>query len=518
MSEPTPAITDFIDELRWRGLFNQCTDEDALREHLRTPGRKAYAGFDPTADSYTIGNLVPIMLLVHFQRAGHTPVALMGGGTGLIGDPSGKSAERQLRTEEEVQANVDSQRKIFASVFSAQNGLEMPEIVNNLDWLKGLSYIEALRDVGKHFSVNMMMQKDSVRDRLQNREQGISYTEFSYMILQSYDFLRLYEDAGVTMQMGGSDQWGNIVGGTDLIRRVCASVQARKSEIIALLEGGYPLTDEERERLNEEGGNLHSRYMAAGGYQTVDVPHIIAKVRKQNNSDYTGPTESSPLAMSENFAIARTEWDSFGLTAPLVTKADGGKFGKTESGAVWLSPHRTSPYALYQWCINTADADVVRFLKLFTLLTKDEIEAIEAQHNEAPGKRSAQTRFAEEFVRFLHGADALAGAQAASKALFSGDVKGLDEATLKEVFAETPSSEHPKSGLGGDGLAVLDALLETGLAKSKREAREFLGGGSVSVNGEKCDADRVLTTGDLLAGGVILLRRGKKAWHVARFV
>lgn len=431
MSEPT--IPDFIEELRWRGLLHQCTDEDALREHLKTPGRKAYIGFDPTADSLTIGNLVPIMMLAHFQRAGHTPIPLMGGGTGLIGDPSGKSAERQLRTEDEINANVAAQSVVFNRVFSDANGLRPVEVKNNLEWLKGLSYIEALRDVGKHFSVNMMMQKDSVRERLNNREQGISYTEFSYMILQSYDYSVLNRDHGITLQMGGSDQWGNIVAGTDLVRR-----------------------------------------------------------------------------MSEGST-------AFGLTAPLVTKADGGKFGKTEAGAIWLTPERTSPYAFYQWCINTADDDVIRFLKLFTLLSKDEIDAIEAEHNEAPGKRFAQTRLAEEFVRFLHGASALAGAQAASKALFSGDVSGLDEQTLREVFAETPSTEFPHARLAGDGLAIMDALTETGLAKSNREAKEFLAGGSVSVNGAKCDAERNLTPADLLPGGVILLRRGKKAWHVARF-
>jgi len=431
MSETTATI-DFLHELEWRGLLKDCTDEGALREHLRTPGRKAYTGFDPTADSLTIGNLVPMMMLVHFQRAGHEPVVLMGGGTGLIGDPSGKSAERQLRTREEIEANVNAQRGIFERVFSEANGLRTPPILNNLDWLNGLSYIEALRDVGKHFSVNVMMQKDSVRDRLHNREQGISYTEFSYQILQSYDYHVLHRDRGVTVQIGGSDQWGNIVAGCDLIRR-------------------------------------------------VDVG------------------------------------ESFGLTAPLVTKADGGKFGKTEAGAIWLSPERTSPYALYQWCINTADDDVIRFLKIFTLLTKSEIEEIEAEHAEAPGKRFAQTRFAEEFVRFLHGADALAGAQAASRALFSGDVKGLDEATLREVFAETPSTELPASRLDGDRLPVLGALVETGLAGSKREAKEFLAGGSVSVNGDKASPDRALTAADFLPGRVIVLRRGKKAWHVLRF-
>jgi len=431
MSETTTSRIDFINELRWRGLLKDCTDEAALREHLETGPRLAYSGFDPTADSLTVGNLVPIMVLVHLARAGHTPVVLQGGGTGLIGDPSGKEAERQLRSADEVAANVRAQREIFERVFSERNGLPAPLIVDNLEWLAKLSYIELLRDVGKHFSVNMMIQKESVKQRLENREQGISYTEFSYMILQAYDFHVLRRDRNITIQIGGSDQWGNIVAGCDLIRR------------------------------HDHG-------------------------------------------------------DAFGLTAPLVTKADGSKFGKTESGAVWLSAHRTSPYQLYQWCINAADEDVVRFLKLFTLLTQDEIAAIEAEHNQAPGKRFAQTRFAEELVRFLHGEDALAGAQAASRALFSGDVRGLDEAALRDVFAETPHTELPASRLA-DGMPILDLLVDTGLARSKREAKEFLAAGSVAVSGEKADPEHVVTPADILPGQVTLLRRGKKIWHVVRW-
>ncbi|MEO0716076.1 MAG: tyrosine--tRNA ligase, partial [Planctomycetota bacterium] len=292
---------DFLAELRWRNLFHQATHEDALAKHLSEPDsapRRAYAGFDPTADSLTIGNLIPIMVLIHFARAGHTPVVIMGGGTGLIGDPSGKSAERQLLTPERVQEHIDSQREIFQRAFAGA-GLPEPTIYNNYDWLKDLSYLEALRDVGKHFSVNMMVQKDSVRDRLNKRDQGISYTEFSYMILQAYDFLHLHRDSNVTIQLGGSDQYGNIVAGCDLIRRVIAA--------------------------------------------DADDPEGVSA-------------------------------DAFGMTAPLVTKADGGKFGKTESGAVWLSAHRTSPYAYYQFWLNAADEDVGRFLRLFTLMTKDEIE------------------------------------------------------------------------------------------------------------------------------------------------
>ncbi len=384
----------------------------------------------------------------------------MGGGTGLIGDPSGKSDERQLRTEDEINANVAAQSVVFDRVFSGANGLQPVEVKNNLAWLKGLSYIEALRDVGKHFSVNAMMQKDSVRERLHNREQGISYTEFSYMILQSYDFHVLHRDYGVTLQIGGSDQWGNIVAGTELIRKISS---AHVASVDTLADGT---------RIQ-----LESEY--------YDDPNLPAD-------------------------------KTYGLTAPLVTKAYGGKFGKTEAGAIWLSADRTSPYALYQWCMNTADADVIRFLKIFTVLDEPTINAIEAEHSEVPGKRVAQTRLAEEFVKLLHGKAALAGAQAASKALFSGDVSGLDERTLAEVFAETPSTELAADR--AEGMGMLEALTETGLAKSNREAKEFLAGGSVSVNGEKVGADRTLGTGDFLPGRVTLLRRGKKAWHVVRWV
>ncbi|MAY73596.1 MAG: tyrosine--tRNA ligase [Phycisphaerae bacterium] len=440
---------DFLNELRWRGLLNQCTDEAALREHLESGTRRAYIGYDPTADSLTIGNLVTIMMLVHFARAGHEPVVVMGGATGLIGDPSGKTAERQLRTREEVAQNVERQKVIFQNVFG-NAGLKTPTIVNNDDWWSGMSYVETLRDVGKHFSVNVMIQKDSVKSRLEQREQGISYTEFSYMILQAYDFLRLYEDRGVTVQMGGSDQWGNIVGGGDLIRR------------------------------------------ASGNSEASD-----------NDS---------------------TDRSTFGLTCPLVTKADGTKFGKSESGAIWCtgpddtdSPHRTSPYALYQFWLNTPDADALRFLRIFTLLPMEEIDSIEAAHAENPAQREAQRRLAQESTRLLHGREAMEQAEAAGKALFSGDLSGLDERTLREVFAQAPSTDHDRSSLDNDGADPVDLLIETGLAKSKREAREFVSAGSVSVNGRKlAEGDRV-TTDDLLHGSMIAIRRGKKNWHLTRW-
>ncbi len=421
---------DFLAELKWRGLFHQCTNEAGLRAHLAGGVRRAYAGFDPTSDSLTIGNMIPMMLLLHLQRAGHEPVVVMGGGTGLIGDPSGKSAERQLMTEDLVRSNVDRQRPIFERLW-ANAGFGPPRIVNNVDWLGKLGYLEVLRDVGKHFSVNMMIQKDSVRDRLHARDQGISYTEFSYMILQSYDYLYLYERDRVTLQMGGSDQWGNIVGGSDLIRR-------------------------------------------------------------------------------------KHQAESYGLTAPLVTKADGGKFGKTESGAIWLSAPRTSAYAFYQFWLNTSDADLPVFLRRFTLLPEDEIKTLESAHGADPGARAAHRALARAATALIHGKDAATDAEAATKALFSGDIAGLPEATLAEVFAEVPGSEHDRSLLGA-GVPLVDLLPLTTLAKSKREAKEFLASGSVAVNGRKAGPDDSVTTSDLLNGSMIALRRGKKSWHLTRW-
>ncbi len=424
------TMTDLLSDLSWRGLVHQSTDLDALKQHLAQP-RRVYAGFDPTADSLTIGNLVPIMLLVHFQRAGHIPVALMGGGTGLIGDPSGKSSERQLLDETVIADNVAKIRPIFERAL-AFDGPSAAKLVDNGNWISQLSFVEVLRDIGKHFAVNMMIQKDSVRERLHNREQGISYTEFSYMILQAYDFHYLRKNEEVSVQVGGSDQWGNIVAGVDLVRRL----------------------------------------------QQAEV---------------------------------------FGLTAPLITKADGGKFGKTESGAIWLTPERTSPYAYYQFWLNSADADVEQFLKIYTLLDRAELESLLEAHQSDPGKRQAQRRLAEEATRFLHGEDGLQRALAATAALFSGDVKNLDEATLNEAFAAAPSSEHSLSALEGDGLPLVELLPQTTLAKSKREAREFLGNGAISVNGDKAQVEDRLTPATLLHGKLALLRRGRKAWHVTRW-
>jgi|688.fasta_scaffold162849_2 tyrosyl-tRNA synthetase len=421
----------FLDELSWRGLLHQTTSE-SLPAHLATPGRVGYAGFDPTADSLTVGNYVPMKLLAHWQRAGHRPVVLMGGGTGLIGDPSGKSAERQLLDEEAVRHNVSRQRTIFERVidFSA-TGDRAATVVDNGDWLRGLGYVEVLRDVGKHFSVNQMIMRDSVRTRLEGREQGISYTEFSYMILQAYDFLHLHRSIGCTVQLGGADQWGNIVSGIDLVRRVA-------------------------------------------------------------------------------------QGEAFGITNPLVTRSDGGKFGKSERGAIWLTADRTSPFRFHQFWLNTADADAGRFLRWFTFLPRERIEALDRSAAERPQEREAQRVLADEMTELFHGPTERANAEAAGRALFSGELSALDARTVGEIAEDLPSTRLEPGELGGEGLALVELLPRTTLAASKREARDFLQAGAVQVNGTKAAADARLTPRDLLHGSVALLRRGKKQWHAVR--
>ncbi|MDD9945836.1 MAG: tyrosine--tRNA ligase [Myxococcales bacterium] len=428
---------DFLAELKWRGLLHQTTSTEELVAHLAAPGRLGYAGFDPTRDSLTIGNLIPIMLLKHWQRAGHRPIVLMGGGTGLIGDPSGKDAERQLMTEDRVQRNVDAQVTIMRRLLDFE-GERGAMLVNNADWLNTLGYIEVLRGIGKHFSINAMIQKDSVRDRLHNREQGISYTEFSYMLLQAYDFLHLRRELGCTVQFAGSDQFGNIVAGIDLIRREFGRGDAGQVE-------------------------------------------------------------------------------AFGITAPLVTKADGKKIGKSEKGAIWLDADNTSPYAFYQFWLNVDDADVENFIKWYTLLSEAEVTELVQAHREAPHARMAQRRLAQEVTRMVHGDGELAQVEHASQALFGGSIRELSEDLLRQVFADVPHSEHARGALAGDGVALVELLPQTTLASSKREARQFLTAGAVSVNGEKVAEARRVTETDLLHGHTVLLRRGKKLWHAARF-
>jgi tyrosyl-tRNA synthetase len=453
-----------LDELKERHLYHQCTDEQRLAQHLNTSkpgGVRLYNGFDPTADSLTIGNLVPIMLLRRFRDHGHTPIVLQGGATGLIGDPSGKEAERGLRSREEIEANIDAQRPIFTTLLG-----DDVEIVNNDDWFRDKTVYWWLREVGKYFSVSQMIARDSVRNRLE-REQGISYTEFSYMLLQAYDFLHLFKDKDVTLQTAGADQWGNIVSGCDLIRR---------EQMVT-----------EQEKLEKE----QSEQISQG-----EEPTLVAS--------YTGRV-------------------AYGLTAPLLTKSDGSKFGKTESGAVWLSHIRpsgepgTSPYAYYQFWLNAADADVVKYLRIFTDRPLDEIADLEQRHAAEPHKREAQRTLARDATTLLHGRDAMENAEHAATALFSGDVRSLDPATLDEVFAEVPTTTHDRGALDEPGADLIDLLAQTSLVSSKSEARKQLRQNAIAVNGEKIAEGRRLTREDLLHGRVLLLRRGKKHWHLCRF-
>ena len=423
---------NILDELEWRGLVADCTDSAALRERLAAGPITLYCGFDPTADSLHVGNLVPLLALRRFQLQGHKPIAVAGGATGSIGDPSGKTVERQLLTKEALDGNIACLKKELGRLLDFEAKPNPARLVDNADWTRQVSFLEFLRDIGKHFSVNQMMAKESVRARMEDRETGISYTEFSYMLLQAYDFLHLYRAHGVTAQVAGSDQWGNTVAGIDLIRRT-------------------------------ERAETHA------------------------------------------------------MTVPLVTKADGGKFGKTEAGAVWLSADRTSPYEFYQFWLNASDADAKRFLAVYTLLSLDEIERIAAEHDANPGARGAQRALARAVTEIVHGADGLSRAEAATQALFSGDVRGLPEESVRELFANAPSATLPRARLAAPGAPLVDLLVEGGVVKSKREAREFLEQGAISVNGERAAATSTFAEASLLFGRMLLVRRGKKSWHVLRF-
>ena len=425
-----PDASDLLDDLRWRGLVHQSTDEAELAEHLAGGSRRIYCGFDPTADSLTIGNLLPITLLARAKRAGHVPVVLFGGATGQIGDPSFKSTERVLLDPATAAANVERHRATIGAFLATVDGPE-PEFVNNLDWLGPMSVVDFLRDVGKHFSVNDLLRRDSIRTRIEGREQGISFTEFSYALLQAYDFLHLFDERDVTVQLGASDQWGNIVGGVDLIRRA-------------------------------HGGGAHA------------------------------------------------------LTCPLLLKSDGTKFGKSEHGAVWLAPDRTSPYAFYQFLLNLDDDLAPTFLRFFSLRPRDEIAAVLAEAELEPGRRIAQRAAAAELTERLHGADALARAQHTSEALFSGDVTGLDLDQLHDAMADVPTATVARAELAGDGIDVVDLVAATGLADSKSKARQFVKDGAISVNGAKVAADARVGSADLLHDAVVLLRRGKRQWAVVR--
>ncbi len=422
--------TNFVEELRWRGMLHDIMPE--TEELLTSEMVSGYIGFDPTADSLGVGNMVQIMTLVHFQRAGHKPIALVGGATGMVGDPSGKSAERNLLDLETLQHNLDSQKKQLEKFLNFDCGANSAEIVNNYDWFKEFDFLGFIRDVGKHMSVNYMMAKDSVKKRL---DTGMSFTEFSYQLIQGYDFYHLWKNNGVKLQMGGSDQWGNITTGTELIRRLGR-------------------------------GSAHA------------------------------------------------------LTTPLIKKADGTKFGKSEGGNVWLDPARTSPYAFYQFWLNASDADAENYIKIFSIKSREEIEALIAEHAQAPFKRALQKALAEEITVRVHSQADLDNALAASQILFGkateDQLRSLDRATLESVFEGVPQFELAASDLEG-GLDIVEALAEhTAVFPSKGEARKMVQGNGVAINKTKVGVDKVLTKDDVVAGGLIIVQKGKKNYFLVK--
>lgn len=425
-------MKDIFADLQWRGLIHQTTADDRLPEWLNSEMRTVYAGFDPTADSLHVGSLLPLMMLRRFQKAGHKPIAIAGGATGMIGDPSGKSAERNLLSGDQLAANLAGIEEQMRLMLDFDAGSHSAELVNNNDWVSKFSYTDFLRDVGKNFPVNVMLAKDSVKSRLSS-EAGLSYTEFSYMLLQAYDFVHLNKEHGCELQIGGSDQWGNITAGIDLARRM-NSVQL------------------------------------------------------------------------------------FGLTCPLLTKSDGSKMGKTESGAIWLSPERTSPYAFYQYWFNVDDADAGKCLRFLTELGQDEIEALDKSREEEANRRESQKRLAEEVTRMIHGEAGLEKALQAAKVLFGAEITELSDADLGDIFGDVPNSKFSFSALDGEGLGLIDALAEAGLCKSKGEARRAIKEGGAYVNNVRvAEIDARLTRDGLASETMIVLRRGKKKYAVLRF-
>jgi tyrosyl-tRNA synthetase len=416
---------NIIDELQWRDAINQQTDADGIRELTNQKAVSLYCGVDPTGDSMHIGHLIPFMVLKRFQLAGHRPVILIGGATGTIGDPSGRQSERSLQTMEQVLANVEAltaqMRKLF--VTEGDNQIRM---VNNYDWTHKINVIEFLRDYGKNFNINSMLAKDVVASRL---DSGISYTEFSYQILQSLDYLHLYQHEDVQLQIGGSDQWGNITSGLDLIRK-------------------------------KEGA----------------------------------------------------EAKAFGLTIPLMLKSDGTKFGKSAGGAVWLDPNKTTPYEFYQFWANTDDRDVVKYLKYFTFLSKEQIEALANKVQTEPHKREAQIALAEEMTRFVHSEELLNQAKRITTALFSGDIRSLTAVEIEQGFKEMPTFEASMESKN-----IVDWLVDLGIVQSKRQAREDITNGSISMNGERIsDLTLEVTPGLAIGGQYIIIRKGKKNYSLVK--
>ncbi len=417
---------ELLQDLQWRGIIYQQTDEEGLKDQLKQP-TALYCGVDPTADSMHIGHLLPFLTLRRFQQAGHQPIILVGGATGMIGDPSGKSQERQLQSVETIQHNVECLKKQLEKIFDfgGENGAVM---TNNFDWIGSMDMITFLRDYGKHVGINYMLSKDTIASRL---ETGISFTEFTYTIIQAIDFKHLYENHNCRLQIGGSDQWGNITTGLELIRKT-----------------------------QGEGAK------------------------------------------------------AYGLTIPLVTKSDGTKFGKTEGGAVWLDAEKTSPYEFYQFWINTADADVVKYLKIFTFLSKEEIEALEASVETEPHLRKAQKALAEEMTRLVHGQEALDTAIAISQALFSGDIKKLTAAEIKQGFKDVPSYTLEE----GADTTLVEVLVNAKISPSKRQAREDITNGAISINGDKVtDLQYALSDADKVEGQFTVIRRGKKKYTLIQY-
>ena len=430
-------MKNFVEELRWRGMIQDIMPE--TEEHLMERLRSAYIGFDPTADSLHIGHLVGIMILKHFQNCGHKPYALVGGATGMIGDPSGKSAERNLLTEEMLAQYIMGIKKQLSKFLDFDSDApNAAELVNNYDWMKGFSFLSFIRDVGKHITVNYMMAKDSVKKRFDPNENtdGMSFTEFSYQLIQGYDFLHLYKEKQCTLQMGGSDQWGNITTGTEMIRRI-------------------------------SGGKAYA------------------------------------------------------MTCPLITKADGTKFGKSEGGNIWLDPEKTSPYKFYQYWLNTSDADAERYIKIFTMLSKDEISALVEEHSQAPHLRVLQKKLAQEITSLVHSRADWENAVKASEILFGGaasqEIKTLAPRTFLEIFEGVPQKEISREEVLGTG--IVELLSEkTGFLKSKSEAQRELKGNSISVNKEKVADSFVAREEDFIAGSYLLLQKGKKNYFIIRII
>lgn len=433
-------------DLKKRDILYQMTDNQ-LEKHLAENSVTLYCGFDPTSDSLHVGSLFPLLTLRRFQQAGHRPIVVLGGATGMIGDPSGKSQERNLQTPEQVAINLKGIKKVAEKFLDFTPGKPNSAlIVDNNEFYQNMNVLTFLREVGKHFTVNHMSQKDSVKSRMEDREHGISYTEFSYMLLQAYDFYALHEKLNCTLQIGASDQWGNITAGTELIRR---------------------------------------------------------KLAHANEGKPQGAHEKVP---------------AFGLTHPLITRPDGVKFGKTEQGAVWLTSDKTSAFQFYQFFIQSPDSVVISWIKYLTFLPIEAIEELEKKLATEPEKKAAQITLASELTRLVHGEETLKRVQAATNALFGTEIKDLDLETLNEVFSDTPSSEHAATTLGDAGLSLLDLLVETGLFQSKGAARKEMPAGGVYLNNDRVtDIAFMIKKENLIAGKAIVIRKGKKNYHLVRF-